>query len=174
MANWSKVSTESKFDFEIAMAHSFETNESNIYDFATIKPIKCLFLSFFFFLQPPHKVVAIKSITKKNIAKSQTLLTKEIKILKELTALQHENVVKLYDCKETPTSVSLVMEVSSKIAHIHTHTKHKQVKINHEFDVVCEDAVCITFIEITSTVFAISNQKCTHDLVIMAAIHQKS
>lgn len=59
-----------------------------------------------------NKVVAIKSITKKNIAKSQTLLTKEIKILKELTALQHENVVKLYDCKETPTSVSLVMEVS--------------------------------------------------------------
>lgn len=65
--------------------------------------------------QPPNKVVAIKSITKKNIAKSQTLLTKEIKILKELTALQHENVVKLYDCKETPTSVSLVMEVSPKM-----------------------------------------------------------
>ncbi|XP_055316957.1 serine/threonine-protein kinase unc-51 [Sitodiplosis mosellana] len=60
--------------------------------------------------KPPNKIVAIKSITKKNIAKSQTLLTKEIKILKELTALQHENVVKLYDCKETPTSVSLVME----------------------------------------------------------------
>lgn len=36
--------------------------------------------------------------------------------MKELTALQHENVVKLYDCKETPTSVSLVMEVSTKIA----------------------------------------------------------
>lgn len=68
-----------------------------------------------FSLQPPHKVVAIKSITKKNIAKSQTLLTKEIKILKELTALQHENVVKLYDCKETPTSVSLVMEVSNSM-----------------------------------------------------------
>lgn len=67
-------------------------------------------------MQPPSKIVAIKSITKKNIAKSQTLLTKEIKILKELTALQHENVVKLYDCKETPTSVSLVMEVSTKIA----------------------------------------------------------
>lgn len=69
------------------------------------------FQLFVVYLQPPHKVVAIKSITKKNIAKSQTLLTKEIKILKELTALQHENVVKLYDCKETPTSVSLVMEV---------------------------------------------------------------
>lgn len=54
--------------------------------------------------------VAIKSITKKNITKSQILLTKEIKILKELTELHHENVVALYDCKETPTSVSLVME----------------------------------------------------------------
>lgn len=57
--------------------------------------------------------MAIKSITKKNITKSQILLTKEIKILKELTELHHENVVALYDCKETPTSVSLVMEVSA-------------------------------------------------------------
>lgn len=54
--------------------------------------------------------VAIKSITKKNITKSQILLTKEIKILKELTELHHGNVVALFDCKETPTSVSLVME----------------------------------------------------------------
>lgn len=59
--------------------------------------------------------VAIKSITKKNITKSQILLTKEIKILKELTELHHENVVALYDCKETPTSVSLVMEVSEYV-----------------------------------------------------------
>ncbi|XP_070572825.1 serine/threonine-protein kinase ULK2-like [Ptychodera flava] len=51
--------------------------------------------------------VAIKCITKKNLSKSQTLLEKEIKILKEL---QHENVVALYDCKETTTSVYLVME----------------------------------------------------------------
>lgn len=56
------------------------------------------------------KIVAIKSITKKNLAKSQNLLEKEIKILKELTELQHENVVALLDCKETVTNVFLVME----------------------------------------------------------------
>lgn len=66
-------------------------------------------------LQRHNLTVAIKSITKKNITKSQILLTKEIKILKELTELHHENVVALYDCKETPTSVSLVMEVSLMI-----------------------------------------------------------
>ncbi|KAF4527920.1 hypothetical protein B566_EDAN011311 [Ephemera danica] len=58
----------------------------------------------------PSFVVAIKSITKKNLAKSQNLLGKEIKILKELTELHHENVVALLDCKETPTNVYLVME----------------------------------------------------------------
>ncbi|ODN00281.1 Serine/threonine-protein kinase ULK2 [Orchesella cincta] len=54
--------------------------------------------------------VAIKSITKKNLAKSQTLLTKEIAILKELTELHHENVVALFECRETSTHVYLVME----------------------------------------------------------------
>ncbi|CAG7817255.1 unnamed protein product [Allacma fusca] len=54
--------------------------------------------------------VAIKSITKKNLAKSQALLTKEIAILKELTALHHENVVALFECRETPNHVFLVME----------------------------------------------------------------
>jgi len=58
----------------------------------------------------PHQIVAIKAITKKNLAKSQNLLGKEIKILKELTLLQHENVVALLDCKETPNHVYLVME----------------------------------------------------------------
>ncbi|XP_076369356.1 serine/threonine-protein kinase unc-51-like isoform X2 [Tachypleus tridentatus] len=43
--------------------------------------------------------VAIKSITKKNLAKSQNLLAKEIKILKELAELHHENVVALLECK---------------------------------------------------------------------------
>lgn len=55
-------------------------------------------------------VVAIKSITKKNLSKSQNLLGKEIKILKELTELHHENVVALLDCKETSHHVYLVME----------------------------------------------------------------
>jgi hypothetical protein len=36
----------------------------------------------FFFFQRPNQVVAIKAITKKNLAKSQNLLGKEIKILK--------------------------------------------------------------------------------------------
>ncbi|KAK3702078.1 hypothetical protein QZH41_014767 [Actinostola sp. cb2023] len=52
-------------------------------------------------------VVAIKVISKKNLSKTQTLLAKEIKILKEL---HHENVVALYDCQERPSSVFLVME----------------------------------------------------------------
>ncbi|XP_063151809.1 serine/threonine-protein kinase ULK2 isoform X2 [Candoia aspera] len=51
--------------------------------------------------------VAIKSINKKNLSKSQLLLGKEIKILKEL---QHENIVALYDVQEMPNSVFLVME----------------------------------------------------------------
>lgn len=51
--------------------------------------------------------VAIKSINKKNLSKSQILLGKEIKILKEL---QHENIVALHDVQETPNSVFLVME----------------------------------------------------------------
>uniref|UniRef100_A0A671XC17 non-specific serine/threonine protein kinase n=1 Tax=Sparus aurata TaxID=8175 RepID=A0A671XC17_SPAAU len=48
--------------------------------------------------------VAVKCINKKNLAKSQTLLGKEIKILKEL---KHENIVALLDfqvCNSTPTS----------------------------------------------------------------------
>lgn len=58
----------------------------------------------------PELPVAIKSITKKNLAKSQNLLGKEIKILKELAELHHENVVALLDCKETVHHVYLVME----------------------------------------------------------------
>lgn len=55
-------------------------------------------------------VVAIKSITKKSLAKSPSLLEKEIKILEELTKLQHENVVCLLDFIETQQSVFIVME----------------------------------------------------------------
>lgn len=62
--------------------------------------------------QKPNYPVAIKSITKKSLAKSQNLLGKEIKILKELTELHHENVVALLDCKESQHNVYLVMEVS--------------------------------------------------------------
>ncbi|XP_065321718.1 serine/threonine-protein kinase unc-51-like isoform X2 [Gordionus sp. m RMFG-2023] len=55
-------------------------------------------------------IVAIKSITKKNLSRSHSLLGKEIKILKELSQLKHENVVQLLDCKETSTQVYLIME----------------------------------------------------------------
>lgn len=58
--------------------------------------------------------VAIKSITKKSLAKSQSLLGKEIKILRELSALHHENVVTLLACTEKDHNVYLVMEVSTE------------------------------------------------------------
>ncbi|KAB0366143.1 hypothetical protein FD754_010299 [Muntiacus muntjak] len=45
--------------------------------------------------------VVIKSINKKNLSKSQILLGKEIKILKEL---QHENTLALFDVQELPSS----------------------------------------------------------------------
>ena len=57
------------------------------------------FLILYDFFQAPTNVVAIKAITKKNLAKSQNLLGKEIKILKELTELHHDNLVALLDCK---------------------------------------------------------------------------
>ena len=68
--------------------------------------------SFYSFCQSPSDEVAIKVITKKNLGKSQSLLAKEIKILKELTKLQHENVVCLLDFKESTNHVYLVMEVN--------------------------------------------------------------
>eukprot|EP00062_Callorhinchus_milii_P021671 gi/632978630/ref/XP_007906021.1/ PREDICTED: serine/threonine-protein kinase ULK1 [Callorhinchus milii] len=51
--------------------------------------------------------VAIKYINKKNLAKSHTLLGKEIKILKEL---KHDNIVALHDFQEMTNAVYLVME----------------------------------------------------------------
>lgn len=57
--------------------------------------------------------MAIKCITKKSLTRSQNLLGKEIKILKELTKLHHENVVAMLDCKESNNYVNLVMEVST-------------------------------------------------------------
>lgn len=60
--------------------------------------------------QKPEIPVAIKCIAKKNIAKSKNLLTKEIKILRELSDLKHENLVSLLKCTETSSHVYLVME----------------------------------------------------------------
>ncbi|MGH0114680.1 UNVERIFIED_CONTAM: hypothetical protein FKN15_033997 [Acipenser sinensis] len=47
--------------------------------------------------EKPDWEVAVKCINKKNLAKSQTLLGKEIKILKEL---KHDNIVALYDFQD--------------------------------------------------------------------------
>ncbi|XP_056123904.1 serine/threonine-protein kinase ULK1a isoform X2 [Rhinichthys klamathensis goyatoka] len=57
--------------------------------------------------QKPNFEVAVKCINKKNLAKSQSLLGKEIKILKEL---KHENIVSLLDFQEISGCVYLVME----------------------------------------------------------------
>ncbi|XP_024130994.1 serine/threonine-protein kinase ULK1a isoform X1 [Oryzias melastigma] len=51
--------------------------------------------------------VAVKCINRKNLAKSQSLLGKEIKILKEL---KHENIVRLLDYQEIGGCIYLVME----------------------------------------------------------------
>ncbi|XP_072288887.1 serine/threonine-protein kinase ULK1a [Eucyclogobius newberryi] len=51
--------------------------------------------------------VAIKCINKKNLANSQSLLGKEIKILKEL---KHDNIVRLLEYQEIGGCVYLVME----------------------------------------------------------------
>jgi serine/threonine protein kinase len=56
----------------------------------------------------PKKQVAIKVIEKKNLEKNPAILMKkEIKILQEL---QHENIVRLYDCRENDKKIFLVME----------------------------------------------------------------
>ena len=46
-------------------------------------------------LQKPHQIVAIKAITKKNLAKSQNLLGKEIKILKVSNTPNFTNFLKM-------------------------------------------------------------------------------
>lgn len=73
----------------------------------------------------PNHVVAIKSITKKNLAKSQNLLSKEIKILKELSDLHHENVVALLDCK---VSAPTTLNCRNKIEKLHiVSTKYRTI-----------------------------------------------
>jgi serine/threonine-protein kinase ULK/ATG1 len=54
--------------------------------------------------------VAVKAITKKNLNKARNLLAKEIRILKELSGLKHENLVSLLKCVESPAYVYLIME----------------------------------------------------------------
>ncbi|KAI0979388.1 hypothetical protein GJ496_000657 [Pomphorhynchus laevis] len=58
----------------------------------------------------PSDQVAIKAIAKKNLCRHSNLLEKETRILKELTALKHKNLVALLHCEENDTHVFLVME----------------------------------------------------------------
>lgn len=55
-------------------------------------------------------VVAIKCMPKQKINKTQPLIGKEIKILQELTKLQHKNVVALYECVDSPKNLYIVIE----------------------------------------------------------------
>lgn len=59
----------------------------------------------------PDMDVAVKTIMKKNIPKTQSLLKKEIDILRKLTVLQHDNVVHLLECLDTDDAFHLVMEL---------------------------------------------------------------
>ncbi|KAI1713474.1 protein kinase domain-containing protein [Ditylenchus destructor] len=80
--------------------------------------------------------VAIKAIAKKNIAKAKNLLTKEIRILKELSGLKHENLVSLLKCVETPTHVFLVMEyvqyLELTIQHFFVQIARAMEAMNHK------------------------------------------
>lgn len=60
----------------------------------------------------PEQIVAVKSIPKKDLSKSQGLLSKEIKVLQELSSPGHchPNVVALLYCQVLPNEVHLVME----------------------------------------------------------------
>ncbi|XP_076452282.1 serine/threonine-protein kinase unc-51-like [Babylonia areolata] len=60
--------------------------------------------------QTPSIPVAVKCIAKKELSKSKELLAKEIRVLREISVYQHENVVALLDVKETDSSVFLMIE----------------------------------------------------------------
>ncbi|KAG8182072.1 hypothetical protein JTE90_008607 [Oedothorax gibbosus] len=55
-------------------------------------------------------VVAIKCVSKGKLGKSPPLIGKEIKILQELTKLQHKNVVCLLECVDSPKNLYIVIE----------------------------------------------------------------
>ncbi|EGT49182.1 hypothetical protein CAEBREN_06907 [Caenorhabditis brenneri] len=62
------------------------------------------------YINNPRVPVAVKEFEKKKLNRTKDLLTKEIKILKQLSSLKHENLVSLLRCAETPRHVYLVME----------------------------------------------------------------
>ncbi|KAL8563423.1 hypothetical protein ACOMHN_051367 [Nucella lapillus] len=58
----------------------------------------------------PSIPVAVKFITKKDLHKNSDLLTKEIKVLRELSIHKHENLVALMDVMEREYTVFLMLE----------------------------------------------------------------
>nr|AJE75846.1 autophagy related protein 1 isoform B [Spodoptera litura] len=58
----------------------------------------------------PSQAVAVKVVTKKGLQKASEILVKEIKILRELTALHHTNLVAMHDCMDSNSYVYVVME----------------------------------------------------------------
>ncbi|CAF4934421.1 unnamed protein product [Pieris macdunnoughi] len=61
----------------------------------------------------PSQAVAVKVVTKKGLQKASEILVKEIKILRELTALHHTNLVAMHDCMDSTAYVYVVMELKS-------------------------------------------------------------
>lgn len=100
-----------------------------------------------------HIKVAVKIIMKKNLAKSPSSLEKEIKILKELTKLEHENVVHLYDCKETQHNVYLIMEYCNG-GELGEYLKKKGC--------LSEDTIRIFFRQIANAVKALHAKNIVH------------
>ena len=94
--------------------------------------------------------VAIKVITKKNVSKAQNLLTKEINILK---GLKHDNVVCLYDCKETPTHVNLVMEYCNG---------GDLADYLHAKGTLSEDTICLFLKQIASAMKVLQSKGIVH------------
>jgi serine/threonine-protein kinase ULK/ATG1 len=101
----------------------------------------------------PEQQVAIKQITKKQLAKSQNLLEKEIKILKELTKLKHENLVALFDCKESQNNVYLVMEFCNG-GDLADYLQSRQT--------LSEDTIAIFFRQIAAAIHACHEQNVVH------------
>ncbi|CAF1046448.1 unnamed protein product [Rotaria sordida] len=101
----------------------------------------------------PEQQVAIKQITKKQLAKSQSLLEKEIKILKELTKLKHENLVALLDCKESQNNVYLVMEFCNG-GDLADYLQSRQT--------LSEDTIAIFFRQIAAAIRACHEHSVVH------------
>lgn len=97
--------------------------------------------------------VAIKTIAKKNLQKSQNLLTKEINILEELTQLHHENVVALLGYNETAEHVYLVMEYCNR---------SDLAEYLHKMGSLCEDTIKFFLKQIAEAMKALHQKGIVH------------